>query len=115
MEDKSYLSCAETAKLVRKALKDAFPGVKFSVKSHVYSGGASINVKWIDGPIEKEVEKVTGMFAGAGFDGMIDLKYYVSHWMLPDGTIMVAHDPGTVDNRGVHGSVDNPKPEGAKL
>lgn len=34
-----YLSCAETAKLVRQALKEAFPGVKFGVRSSTYSGG----------------------------------------------------------------------------
>lgn len=28
-----YLTCAETAKLVRKALKEAFPDVKFSVEA----------------------------------------------------------------------------------
>ena len=38
-----YLTCAETAKLVRSALKAAFPGVKFSVCSSTYSGGASID------------------------------------------------------------------------
>ncbi|WP_338423309.1 LPD29 domain-containing protein, partial [Xylella fastidiosa] len=45
-----YLTCAETAKLVRKALKESFPDIKFSVKSSNYSGGASIRVSWIDGP-----------------------------------------------------------------
>lgn len=71
-----YLSCAETAKLVRKALKRHFPGVKFSVRSKTYSGGASIDVSWIDGPRKKEVEPLLNAFAGADFDGMIDLKTY---------------------------------------
>ena len=71
-----YLSCAETAKLVRAALKNAFPGVKFSVTSKTYSGGASINVGWIDGPSEPEVETVSKRFSGATFDGMQDLKSY---------------------------------------
>ena len=69
-----YLTCAETAKLIRKALKEEFPKVKFSVRSSTYSGGASIRVNWIDGPLEKAVEAVAGAFAGATFDGMIDLK-----------------------------------------
>ena len=29
----NYLTCAETAKLVRSALKTEFPGVRFSVRS----------------------------------------------------------------------------------
>ena len=69
-------SCAETAQLVRAALKAAFPGVKFSVRSSVYSGGASVDVNWTDGPTAKEVERVAHRFAGATFDGMIDLKSY---------------------------------------
>jgi hypothetical protein len=69
-----YLSCAETAKLVRKALGESFPGVKFSVRSSVYSGGASIDVAWVDGPNAKQVEAVAGVFKGAYFDGMIDYK-----------------------------------------
>lgn len=76
MADKRYLSCAETAKLVRKALKEKFPGIKFSVRSKTYSGGASITVSWTDGPTTKQVDAVTDFFEGASFDGMIDLKSY---------------------------------------
>lgn len=71
-----YLSCADTAKLLRAALKEAFPGVKFSVKSSTYSGGASIRVHWVDGPRTARVEPIAQRFAGASFDGMIDLKSY---------------------------------------
>jgi len=45
-----YVSVAETAKLVRAALKAAFPGITFSVRSKSYSMGASISVRWTDGP-----------------------------------------------------------------
>ncbi len=43
---KNYLSCAETAKMIRQVLKESFPGVKFSVKSSTYSMGASITVRY---------------------------------------------------------------------
>ena len=56
--EKKYLSCAETAKYVRIALKNYFPGVKFSVRSNIYSGGASIDVSWVFGPTTKEVDTV---------------------------------------------------------
>ena len=69
-----YLSCAETAKLVRAALKESFPGVKFSVKSSVYAGGASINVAYTDGPSASQVEGIAKAFQGAYFDGMTDYK-----------------------------------------
>lgn len=68
------LTCAETAKLVRKALAIAFPGCKFSVRSETYSGGASIDVRWTDGPTVRQVEAVAKRYSGATFDGMIDLK-----------------------------------------
>ncbi|WP_027730081.1 LPD29 domain-containing protein [Variovorax paradoxus] len=78
-----YISCAETAKLIRKALKESFPGIKFSVRSSVYSGGASVSVGWTDGPNRAQVEAVAGVFKGAYFDGSIDLKG--STYALIDG------------------------------
>lgn len=69
-----YLTCAETAKMVRQALKEAFPDVKFSVKSKTYSGGASITVRYMDGPNAAQVEAIAQVFEGAYFDGMIDYK-----------------------------------------
>lgn len=74
-----YLTAADTAKLVRKALKEAFPDMKFSVRSHTYSGGASLTVAWTDGPNIKQVEAVTCRFQGSYFDGQIDYKGSIYH------------------------------------
>lgn len=71
-----YLTVAETAKLVRKALKAEFPAVTFAVRSKSYSGGASVSVNWVDGPTEEMVKRVVARFEGAEFDAMIDLKSY---------------------------------------
>lgn len=73
---KRYLTCAETAKLVRAALKETFPGQKFSVRSSVYSMGASIDVSWTDGPTAEQVDDVTNAFRGSDFDSMQDMKVY---------------------------------------
>jgi len=70
----TYLSCADTAKLLRQGLKESFPGIKFSVKSSVYSGGASIRVRWTDGPMGTMVKAITDKLEGGYFDGMIDYK-----------------------------------------
>lgn len=86
-----YLTCAETAKLLRGALKRQFPGVKFSVRSHTYSGGASIDVRWTDGPTSAAVDAVCNPYKGADFDGMVDLKTYSQHWLQPDGSAAVAY------------------------
>lgn len=69
-----YLSCADTAKLVRAALKESFPGVKFSVRSSVYAGGASININYVNGPTAEQVKGVISVFEGSYFDGMTDYK-----------------------------------------
>jgi Large polyvalent protein associated domain 29 len=74
-----HFTCAETAKLVRQALKEAFPGMKFSVRSHTYSGGASINISWIDGPNSVQVEAVADTFKAAYFDGSIDYQGSIYH------------------------------------
>ena len=112
METK-YLSCAETAKLVRIALKKNFPGVKFSVRSSVYSGGASIDVSWVLGPTTKEVDAVAGQYESADFDGSIDMETHYDHWLLPDGSAIIKHGPGTEGSMGYIPAVENPMPAGA--
>lgn len=64
----AYVSCADTAKLVRAALKAAFPACTFAVRSKVYSLGASINVTWTDGPTTARVEVVAHQFCKLGAD-----------------------------------------------
>lgn len=71
---RKYISTTDTAKMIRKSLKEAFPGVKFSVVSSKYSGGSSISIKWIDGPTSEQVDEITGRFEGSYFDGSIDYK-----------------------------------------
>ena len=78
-----WLSCADTARHLRAALKAAFPGQKFSVRSHCYAGGASVNVSYTGGPAEDVVEEVAGGFKGATFDGMTDSMNY--HTSMLDG------------------------------
>lgn len=96
-----YLSCAQTATLVRAQLKKHFPGVKFSVKSSSYAGGASIRVRYESNSVwSKNVRAVTDQFVGSGFDGMIDMAYHRTHFLNADGTADLAHDAGTESSRG---------------
>jgi len=69
-----YLTVSETAVFVRDILKESYPGVKFSVRSDSYAGGASIDILWTDGPTTKQVDDVVGFLQSAYFDGMIDYK-----------------------------------------
>lgn len=91
-DQKEYISVADTAKLVRAHLKQKFPGVKFSVRSKSYSGGASIDIGWTDGPCSARVDKVAKQYEGASFDGSIDLKsHHDSILMGTDGTPRKVH------------------------
>lgn len=109
---KEYLSGADTAKLVRKALKTNFAGVKFSVRSD----HNSIRVSWIDGPTTAQVDPVVKAYEGGGFDGMIDLPYSCESWLLPDGTVEAAYSGGTEGSRGsVEGYVFAPTSPDAQL
>lgn len=96
MNDRRYIDVTDTAKLIRKALKSCFPDTKFSVRSSRYSGGASIDVRWTDGPAEPDVKRVVERYEGATFDGMIDLKSHHDS--------VLAHEDGSVER--VHFGAD---------
>jgi hypothetical protein len=72
-----YITAASTARLVRAALKKAFPGQKFYV---ITEHGSSINIYWMDGPTDKEVSGVAKAYAGKNAD----------HWLMPNGTVEIA-------------------------
>lgn len=98
-----YLSAAATAKLIRAALKKAFPKVVFGVRSKTYSMGASIDVSWTDGPPPIAVDAIVKPFSGASFDAMEDLKSHHDYWLMPDGSVSRTEQPG---GRLVHSSAD---------
>lgn len=76
METK-YFTATETAKIVRAALKNEFPGVKFSVRKTGYN---SIRVEVAGGrELANKVEELVINYRGADFDGMTDCKNFVTH------------------------------------
>lgn len=106
-----YLTCAETARYLRAHLRREFPAIRFSVRSHTYSGGASIDVRWNGTPDElRQVQAIADQYQGATFDGMIDLKVSVTRWLLPDGTMTFAGTRGTEGSRGSIPADSAPKP-----
>lgn len=107
-----YLTCAETARLVRAQLKRTFPGIKFYVRSHNYAGGASINVDFIPkdgGPDWRKVQAAVQQYAAREFDSMIDYGWRVRSWLNPDGTSIVAYNEGSEPGQ-IKGEV-NAKPD----
>ena len=101
-----YLSCAETAKLIRQALKQNFPLIKFSVYC---KRGGSINVTWNNGPTTKQVDKIAGQFEGSGFDGMQDLSYPIEHYITKDGTVCLAEIHHNLDHKKFEAPPDSEK------
>ena len=78
-----YIKCSDTAKMIRLALKEAVPGIKFSVTSKTYAGGASISIDYVDGPNTKQLDSLIAIFEGSYFDGMTDYKG--SNYAMIDG------------------------------
>jgi len=109
-----YLTCAETAKLIRKDLKSQFPKIKFSVRSDTYSGGASIRVYWTDGPTPDQVENVVNVYESKGFDGSIDLAYGKTAFILQSGEIVYGNSQGSEGSRGADPAIKRKLPEGAE-
>ncbi len=65
-------SAKDSAALLRKALKDAFPAAKISLRMSRGTGYGYMYCSWTDGPSEKSVRAITDPFHGERFDGMTD-------------------------------------------
>lgn len=66
-----YIPAAEANKIIRRALKEAFPGTKFSVRK---TAGSATDINWTDGPNEAQVRAVAERFAGDYFDASTDYR-----------------------------------------
>ena len=77
-ENSKKSSHALAAANIRRELKSAFPGIKFSVRSDCYSGGDSVDIRWELGPTSREVDAITNKYQEGSFDGMVDLYTYDS-------------------------------------
>ncbi|WP_231489896.1 LPD29 domain-containing protein [Pedobacter sp. Leaf170] len=79
------------SKTVKKLLTSNFKGIKFSVKSDIFSGGDSVSVKWSFGPTENEVNALIKRFQGGSFNSYEDIYEYNadSYEVDKDGNIKV--------------------------
>ncbi|MBA4192508.1 MAG: hypothetical protein C0467_31460 [Planctomycetaceae bacterium] len=74
-----WSSCRRAAENIRRELKRKFPGVKFSVTSDSFAGGNSIDVKWTDGPTERDVKAIAYRHSAGSFDGSTDSYNYAEN------------------------------------
>lgn len=85
MSETIYEPAKDTARKIRKALKPAFPGIKFSVRSSTFSMGSSVDVSWTDGPTQNEVDSIIGQFQSYKFDGQTDTGHDYGYTDPTDG------------------------------
>jgi len=67
---------AQTAKNIKNILIKKYPEIKFSVTSENFSMGNSVNVSWMDGMPESDIEGFLSQFQYGHFDGMTDCYEY---------------------------------------
>lgn len=79
---KTLSAAAIQAKEIREALKEAFPGVKFSVRTSNYSMGSSISVKWVDFPTVKTVEEIANKYETVRYDEMGEILSGGNHFIF---------------------------------
>lgn len=75
-ETKTMTESAQAAKAIRTALKTAFPGMKFSVRSENFSGGDAVRIGWTNGPSYEAVDAIAQRFTRGTFNGMTDSYEY---------------------------------------
>lgn len=82
-------SVVETGKAIRRALREAFPGVKFSLRGSRGTGYGWFSLSWEDGPTFRQVDAVTNGFRSSYFDGMDDSTHSIPATMYAgaDGVV----------------------------
>ena len=108
--EKEYYTVTQTAKMIRKTLKLAWPKIKFSVRSQSFAGGTAIDITWVDGPNKTDCETLISPYQSGGFDGSIDMAYSISSWLLPNGRAVEGHSQGTQGSGGYVAAYTNPAP-----
>ena len=69
---------AQCAAAIRKDLKQAFPGVKFSVTSSSFSGGNAVDVRYFDAVLVEGVRNIVDKYQYGTFNGMEDIYEYTN-------------------------------------
>ena len=83
-----FLSAADSAAAIRSELRVAFRGVKFFVRSRRYAGGASVDVRWTDGPTAAAVDAVVDRWRGADVDAGDDSVRHRGGFIAADGRLV---------------------------
>ena len=79
------LPLALASKLLKRELRAAFPGVKFSVTLSRGTAYGSVDVDWVGGPESEAVAEITEPWSTTSFDGRDDSTIYTPKEVEHDG------------------------------
>jgi len=69
---------AKASQKIKNILKKEYPSIKFSVRSDNYANGSSVDVSWVDGVPEADLDSFLNQFQYGSFDGMTDCYNYTN-------------------------------------
>lgn len=70
--DRVEYTTKETAAALRRALREAFPGVRFSVRMARGTAYGWLDVAYVDGPTTEQVREITNGYVDERFNAMTD-------------------------------------------
>lgn len=96
MTNRTTLSLAETAQLMRDVLKQHFPGIRFSVTQQKQAWGSHVRIAWSGEVSEQQVRDLIGHMHGVTWDSTSESYDYVDRTIIsPEGHVTRVHYSGT--------------------
>lgn len=71
MNTSRYMTRAQTSRLIKRILKESYPGVAFSLTTSHWT----LNIHCTDGPGQDEVEELLGFFKSGYFEGNVGMYF----------------------------------------
>ena len=103
-----WMKTPDLASLILDGCKKTFPQYTFAKSSSSFAGGSSVTIylqtgwETISGEDKKEINRFIDQYSGAGFDGMVDYKFYKDIWITPDGLVEQAKSEGSACTGGYY-------------
>ncbi|MFL6139280.1 MAG: LPD29 domain-containing protein [Frankiaceae bacterium] len=87
-----WVSRADTSAMLRRALRERWPDVEWSLRLRTHGSAVHIDVTWAGGPDEATVCRVAECYEGMGRDALTGQPRHVDTLLAaPDGTVQLAH------------------------
>ena len=91
------IDITETAQMIREKLKEAFPHLRFSVRCTKRVSYEWINIEYIDGPPQWEVEQLVEPFIGKG-----ELYFHALKGLTTDRHVLMDGELARHANDAIH-------------